>query len=159
MINWTLQTISIKQLKANPKNPRQISKEQVQHLEELIKKYGMIDKLVVNADMMVVGGHQRLKILKKLKIKEVECWVPDRLLDKDELDHLCVGLNLNQGKWDYDILANEYEMIDLLKWGFSEDQLVGDCKDAEEKISEIGKEAEEKSSKKTKNCPNCGHEL
>lgn len=156
MINWTLQTIPIKNLRVNPKNPRQISKEQAQHLESLIKKYGMIEKLIVDMDMMVIGGHQRLRILKKMKVKDVECWVPDRALDVDELDHLCVGLNLNQGKWDYDILANEYEVIDLLKWGFSEDQLLGDCKEAEEKIAETETES---NSKKTKNCPNCGCEL
>lgn len=156
MINWTLQTIPIKKLKANPKNPRQISKEQAQHLESLIKKYGMIEKLIVDMDMMVIGGHQRLKILKKLKLKEVECWVPDRELDVDELDHLCVGLNLNQGKWDYDVLANQYDVIDLLKWGFSEEQLLGDCKEAEKKIIENENEPD---GKKTKNCPNCGCEL
>lgn len=156
MINWTLQTIPIKNLRVNPKNPRQISKEQAQHLESLIKKYGMIEKLIVDIDLMVIGGHQRLRILKKMKLKEVECWVPDRELDANELDHLCVGLNLNQGKWDYDILANEYEVIDLLKWGFSEDQLLGDCKEAEGKIAETEPES---NSKKTKNCPNCGCEL
>ena len=49
---------------------------------------------------------------------------------KEEIDHLCIGLNLNQGQWDYDLLGNLWEPIDLLKWGFTEEQLLG-CADVE----------------------------
>ena len=156
MINWTLHTIPIKNLKDHSKNPRQISKEQLHHLENLIQKFGLIDKPIVNLDTTIIGGHQRVKILKRMKVKEVECWVPDRQLSEEELDHLCLGLNLNQGKWDWDILANNFNELDLLSWGFTEDQLLGSCNEAEDILKE---EKENSSSKKTKTCPNCGHEL
>ncbi len=156
MINWKLQTIPIKQLKKHPKNPRQINKEQLIHLENLIKKFGLIDKPIVNLDLTLIGGHQRLKILKKMKVKEVECWVADQQIEQDDIDHLCIGLNLNQGKFDYDILANEWEIIDLLKWGFTEEQLLGSCKEAEEVL---GSEEAEPKPKKLKMCPACGHEF
>lgn len=155
MINWTLKTIAIKQLKDHPKNPRQITKDHMHHLENLIKKFGLIDKPIVNQDLTIIGGHQRIKILKKMKVKEVECWVPDQQLEQEDIDHLCLGLNLNQGKFDFEILANEWEPLDLLKWGFTEEQLLGICKESDE-----GLEGEKESkSKKQHLCPNCGHEF
>ena len=97
------------------------------HLENLITKFGMIDKPIVNKDWTIIGGHQRVKVLKKMKAKNVECWVPDRDLTQEEVDHLCIGLNLNQGFFDYDILANQWDPVDLLSWGFTEEELLG-CK-------------------------------
>lgn len=153
MIQWHLETLSLKDLKPNPKNPRRIQKDQCQRLEELIGKFGLIDKPIINKNLTVIGGHQRLRILKKKKVKTVECWVPDRQLEDEEIDQLMIGLNLNQGDWDWDMLANQFEAIDLLKYGFTEDQLIGPYQDIEE-------ESEKSiSKKKTKECPNCGHEF
>lgn len=143
MIEWTLMTLSLKTLKPHAKNPRQINKDQAKHLEDLIKKFGLIDKPIVNLDNMIIGGHQRIKILKKLKLKEVQCWVPDHLLSEEEIDHLCIGLNLNQGSFDFDILANEWNPIDLLKWGFTEEQLIGSAKEAEAAATALEEEEDE----------------
>ena len=153
MINWKLETLSIKDLKDHPKNPRQISKDQFKRLSELIAKFGLIDKPIVNLDMTIIGGHQRIKVLKKMKTKAVECWVPDHQLEQDEIDHLCIGLNLNQGSFDYDILANQWNPLDLLNWGFSEKDLLDSCEETEKLL-----ENEEKQ-QKTKTCPSCGHEF
>ena len=153
MIEWHLKTIPIKDLKDHPKNPRKIDKAQLNHLEGLIKKFGLIDKPIVNLDNTIIGGHQRIKILKKMKVKDVECWVPNTLLSDDDIDHLCCGLNLNQGTFDFDILANEFNPIDLLKWGFNEDQLLDAAREAEEVLKPIDKD------KKKKKCPSCGHEF
>lgn len=154
-ITWSLKAIPIKDLVENPKNPRFISKEQARLLGELIDYFGLIDKPIVNLDNMVIGGHQRLKILKKMKVKIVECCVPDRLLTPEEIDRLCIGLNLNQGSFDYEILANSYEVTDLLAWGFTEDQLLGNL----EQIIENIDEKEKSQSSKKKECPACGHEF
>lgn len=155
MINWHLEVLPISKLKEHPKNPRQIHKDQFKHLQNLIDKFGLIDKPIVNKDWTVVGGHQRIKVLKKMKVKNVECWVPDEQISDEDVDHLCIGLNLNQGKWDYDCLANLWEPLDLLKWGFSEEMLLGISKEDED-----GSEPEEKEKKKkTTTCPSCGHEF
>ncbi len=142
MINWKLEFIPIKELKNHPKNPRQINKEQFAHLENLIKKFGLIDKPIINLDKTIIGGHQRIKILKKMKCKEIECWVPDQQLSDEDIDHLCIGLNLNQGQFDYDILANQWEIVDLLKWGFTEQQLLGLSKEVETIESDLTEEDE-----------------
>lgn len=155
MINWHLKTIPLKDLKDHAKNPRQITKEHMHHLEALIDKFGMIDKPIVNLDHTIIGGHQRIKILKKQKTKEIECWVPDRQLNQQDVDHLCIGLNLNRGEWDYDILANEWEPLDLLKWGFTEQQLLG----LEKEKTATEENAENDQGDDDCKCPTCGKKM
>jgi len=152
-LNWHIEELPIKQLKEHPKNPRQINKHNNKNLERQLQKFGLIDKPVVNTDYTVIGGHQRLRILKKMKTKTVECWVPDRELNEQEIDELCIGLNLHQGSWDYDILGNLWEPVDLLGYGFTEEQLLGISTD------DLEEKEEKPSSKKKKCCPNCGFEL
>ena len=152
-IEWKLVTYPIKSLKPHPKNPRQMTRQQSAKLEGLIQQFGMIDKPIINKDFTIIGGHQRIKILKKMGAKTVDCWIPDRLLDQMEVDSLCIGLNLHQGSFDMDVLANEWDMLELLGHGFSEEQLLGlsppDMEEDEEPIA-----------KKKKNiCPACGHEF
>jgi DNA modification methylase len=127
-----MKLLLIKDLKDHSRNPRKITKEQQQHLQKLIEKFGLIDKPIVNLDMTIIGGHQRIKVLKKMKVKEVECWLPEKMLEQEDIDHLCIGLNLNQGSFDYDILANEWDPIDLLHYGFTEEQLLGVGKEVEQ---------------------------
>ena len=156
VIEWKLEPVLIKLLKENPKNPRQINKDVVQRLSEFIDKFGLIDKPIINQDHTIIGGHQRIRLLKKKKVKTVECWVPSRMLDEKELEELGLGLNLHQGKWDWDQLANEFEPLDLLQYGFTEEQLLGSCKESEEVLDEAqGKDK----TKKKHECPNCGCEF
>lgn len=153
MIHWRLETLEIKRLKQHPKNPRQINKQQLDRLSKTIDKFGLIDKPIVNSDDTIIGGHQRIRILKTQKAKKIECWVPDRLLDDKEVEELVISLNLNQGSWDVDVLANSWNMEDLLSYGFTEDYLVGITE--EETEPEEGKSKE----KKCKTCPSCGAEI
>jgi ParB-like chromosome segregation protein Spo0J len=156
MINWHLEVLPIKSLEEHPKNPRQISKKKFHRLSKLISKFGLIDKPIVNLDKTIIGEHQRIRVLKKMKLKEVECWVPDTQIEDFDMDELCIGLNLFLGDFDYDILADLWEPIDLLKHGFTEEQLVGKYKEAEDSIFA---EPKEEKKKKMKCCPNCGHEF
>ncbi len=152
MINWTLGVYQIKELKASEKNPRQISKDQFNQLQVSIEKFGFIDKPIINKNLQIICGHQRIKVLKRQKAKTVECWVPDRMLEESEVDELMVRHNLNTGNFNFDILANEFNALDLLDWGFTESQLIGSFDDKPE--SESGKK-----DKKKKECPSCGHEF
>ncbi len=76
-------------------------------------------------------------------------------MSPEDVDELCIGLNLHQGTFDYDILANQWEPLDLLQYGFSEEQLLGLCKEAEEVLEEANNEKK----KKITTCPNCGCNL
>jgi hypothetical protein len=158
-ITWSLRSVKVKDLKEHPRNPRQISKDQMAQLQGLIQKFGLIDKPIINTDRMLIGGHQRLTALKKMGVKEVECWAPDRELSNEDIDHLCIGLNKATGFWDFDKLANEWEMDKLLEWGFTEDELFGAVQKAQNISLDESEKKDEEKPKKTKTCPSCGHEF
>jgi len=160
-LSWTLKTLEIKSLKENPKNPREITKEMTERLSGLISKFGLIDKPIVNQDLTLIGGHQRIKALKKQKVKVVECWMPDRLLSQEEIDELSIGLNLYQGAWDLKILSEEWNPVDLLEYGFTSEQLLGTNKelDGEALLGEEKETVNNSSKKKESTCPACGHKF
>jgi DNA modification methylase len=124
-INWTLQTFRLDELTDYYKNPRSLSEKEFKQLKTSLDKFGMIDKPIVNLDSAhtVIGGHQRKHVLEAEGVKEVECWIPDRELSDKEVEELNIRLNKNTGSWDFDTLANEFELDDLLDWGFDKGEL------------------------------------
>ena len=124
-INWTLQQFNIDELTDYYKNPRSLSDKEFKQLKTSLDKFGMIDKPIVNADSAhtIIGGHQRKHVLESTGVKEIECWIPDRELSDKEVEELNIRLNKNTGSWDFDVLANEFELDDLLEWGFDKGEL------------------------------------
>jgi len=106
----------VKNLNPASYNPRQISSKQYKDLKESVKKFGLVDPIIVNKDNTVIGGHQRLKICKDLKYVDVDCVMLD--LSKEEERELNIRLNKNTGDFDMDILANEFDIEELTDWGF-----------------------------------------
>jgi DNA modification methylase len=113
--------IEINKLKPASYNPRQITTKQYNDLKESIKKFDLVDPIIINKDMTVIGGHQRLKVCKDLKHTEIDCVVLD--LTKEEERELNIRLNKSGGEFDMDILANEFEIEELKDWGFKEIEL------------------------------------
>lgn len=111
-----LEKIKISKLKAATYNPRQISTKQYNDLKKSLDKFGVVDPIIINKDYTVIGGHQRLKICKELNHKEIGCIILD--LDKDDERELNIRLNKNTGEFDMDILANEFDIDNLVDWGF-----------------------------------------
>jgi len=124
-INWTLQQFRLDELTDYYKNPRSLSEKEFKQLKTSLDKFGMIDKPIVNADSAhtIIGGHQRKHVLEASGVKEIECWIPDRELSDKEVEELNIRLNKNTGSWDFDMLANEFELDDLLDWGFDKQEL------------------------------------
>lgn len=153
-MDWHLEARKIKDLKEYYKNPRKLTKEQADQLKRSISKFGIIDRPVINPDGTIIGGHQRLRTLKKLGIKEIECWVPAESLEEKDVEELNIRLNKNSGEFDYDILANQFDLDKLVDWGFTleEFQLEG-LVDEEEPAAQSKKE------EKSFCCPNCGHKF
>lgn len=120
---WSLLEVPLDQLRIHTKNPRSLSVEQQRHLDESMSKFGLIDKPVLNADFTIIGGHQRVSVLKLQGETSCFCWMPDRLLSDEEVDELNIRLNKNVGDWDWEILANQWDINDLLDWGFTEKDL------------------------------------
>ena len=99
-----------------PYNPRQSTAKQEKHLKESLEKFGMVEPIIFNKRTgYIVGGHFRVRELKKLGIKEIECVIVD-LNEADEKE-LNIRLNANTGSWDWDTLANDWEVVDLEAWG------------------------------------------
>lgn len=148
---WSLRTVKVKELKGMTKNPRRMTSEQRNHLKLSMDRFGLIDKPVVNLDNQIIGGHQRIRILKADGKKEIECWIPSQMLSEKQVEELCLRMNKNTGEWDWDSLANSFEVPDLLEWGFNvEDLGLG----SDEEIKPIKKKDPDMLT-----CPNCGHEF
>jgi DNA modification methylase len=137
-IKWTLQKFNIKDLKDYYKNPRTLTDEQFIQLKISLEKFGLIDKPIVTQAGLIIGGHQRKRVLEKLGVKEIECYVPDKEMTEKEIEELNIRLNKNTGEWDFEILANQWNTKDLLDWGFKEEDFnMGPVEDIEEDESEI----------------------
>lgn len=82
----------------NPRKDLKPSDAEYVKIKNSIEKFGFVSPLVINKDMTVIGGHQRLKVLKEMGIVEVECIIVD--LDKTNEKALNIALNKIQGDWD-----------------------------------------------------------
>ena len=114
--------VNINSLNPAEYNPRQISNKQYEDLKASMEKFGCVDPIIININPerlnVVVGGHQRLRILRELGAEKVPT-VSVNLSQEDERE-LNVRLNKSGGEWDMDILANEFDIVDLKDWGFKD---------------------------------------
>ena len=117
--------VNISSLNPAEYNPRQISNKQYEDLKASMEKFGCVDPIIININPerlnVVVGGHQRLRILRDLGAEKVPT-VSVNLSEEDERE-LNVRLNKSGGEWDMDILANEFDIVDLKEWGFKDIEL------------------------------------
>lgn len=111
--------VQVKDLKANPNNPRYIRDEKFEKLKKSIQDFPEMLKLrpvVVDDDMMVLGGNMRLKALTELGIDEVEVIKAKDLTEKQKAEFI-IKDNVGFGDWDWDMLANEWDNTQLGEWG------------------------------------------
>lgn len=125
-IEWKSQTWKLKDLRDYDKNPRKMDKKRFEKLVESLKTDGYHQRLLINTDGTIIGGHARKKALLKAGYKEsseIEVLVPDRLLVDEDFDRVNIRDNLPYGEFDFDILANNFVAEQLLEWGMPEDWL------------------------------------
>jgi DNA modification methylase len=114
-----VQTVSISEIKPNPNNPRIIKDDKFEKLVKSIKEFPKmleIRPIVVNDDMIVLGGNMRLKACKAAGLKEVPIIRASELTD-DEQRQFIIKDNVSGGEWDWDMLANEWDSEQLEEWG------------------------------------------
>jgi len=112
--------------KLNPAiyNPRFINETEMAKLKRSIMEFGMVEPLVINKDLTVIGGHQRLKASIELGWTKVPCVVVD--LDKRKEQLLNLALNKIQGEWDYNKLYDILVVLegdDISLAGFDTDEI------------------------------------
>jgi len=114
-----MQKVKISDIKSNPNNPRLIKSEKFEKLVNSIKQFPQMLELrpiVVNNDMVVLGGNMRLKACKEAGLKEVPIIKASELTPEQEKEFI-VKDNVGFGEWDWDILANEWDAPQLEEWG------------------------------------------
>lgn len=124
-INPKIVMVAVGDLNASTYNPRKWSEEATKNLAESIKRFGLVDPLLVNGALdrknVVIGGHFRLHIAQNLGFKEVPVVyldIPDEAKEKE----LNLRLNKNHGEWDYGLLA-EFDDSLLADVGFGSEEL------------------------------------
>ena len=106
----------LSELKPAPYNPRKSNEKQEADLKQSLEKFGVVEPIIFNKQTgYIVGGHFRVRELKKLGYKEVECVVVD-LSEEDEKE-LNIRLNANTGEWNWEELANGWDAEKLEEWG------------------------------------------
>ena len=152
-ITWKNEKRKISELIHFEQNPRQLSEKDYTDLRKSLEKFNLAEIPAINTDNTIIAGHQRLKILAELKGPdfEIDVRVPNQKLTEKDFREYLIRSNKNTGKWDWDGLANNFEMSDLLNWGFDTDDFSfldgGEVEEKEEKAQKIT------------TCPKCGHEF
>ena len=114
-----IQKVKLSEIKSNPNNPRIIKDDKFHKLVKSIKEFPKmleIRPIVVNQDMIVLGGNMRLKASKEAGLKEVFIVKADDLTE-DEQKQFIIKDNVGFGEWDWDIIANEWDADQIQEWG------------------------------------------
>jgi hypothetical protein len=113
-----MQKVSISEVKPNPSNPRIIKDAKFKKLVQSLKDFpemASVRPIVVNSDMVVLGGNMRLKAMieagwDKVPVEVVE-WGQEKQME------FIIKDNVGFGSWDWEVLANEWESDQLEEWG------------------------------------------
>jgi site-specific DNA-methyltransferase (adenine-specific) len=114
-----IQNVPINTVKANPNNPRIIKDDKFAKLVKSINEFPQMLKLrpiVVNDDMVVLGGNMRLKACKEAGLKEIPIIKASELTEQQQKEFI-VKDNVGYGEWDWDDLANNWDVDELTDWG------------------------------------------
>lgn len=158
---WTTETRIVKALIPLPYNPRKLSEKQRKDLEESLAKFNLVEIPAINLDNTIIAGHQRLMILSALGRgdEEIDVRVPNRMLTVAEVKEYNIRSNKNTGEWDVDTLKANFDLYELLQWGFDHDGFM-DLGLEIPKFQGVGAEEQPRLDlKKTVTCPACGHEF
>jgi len=114
-----IQKVKISEVKNNPNNPRILKDDKFRKLVQSIKDFPKmleIRPIVVNDEMIVLGGNMRLKACKEAGLKEIHIIKAESLTEEQQKEFI-IKDNVGFGEWDWEQLANEWDNQDLGNWG------------------------------------------
>lgn len=115
--------IEINKIKANPNNPRLIKDFKFKKLVNSIKEFPeMLEKrpIVVDENMIVLGGNMRLRACLEAGLKKVHISIAKNWTEKQKKEFI-IKDNISYGEWEWETLANEYDVLNLDTWGLDLD--------------------------------------
>lgn len=113
-----IKKVKIAEVKPNPNNPRLIKDDKFRKLVKSIQEFPdmlNVRPIVVNKDMIVLGGNMRLKAIKEAGIKEINVDIVD--WNEQQQKEFIVKDNASFGEWDWSELANNWDVEELTDWG------------------------------------------
>jgi DNA modification methylase len=149
-LEWRTITRRVSDLVPNIQNPRVMSPVQTEALKKSLRKFDLVELPVVDLDNKVIAGHQRLLALKLLGRENdmIPVRMPTRKLTQNEYDQYLLSSNRIHGEWDWEKLAEHFEVDILLMSGFEQEDLAylydnleveGDDWDADKELGRIKK--------------------
>ena len=111
--------ININKVKSNPNNPRIIKDDKFEKLVKSIKEFPKMLELrpiVVNNDMIVLGGNMRLKACKEAGLKQVHIIKASELTEEEQREFI-IKDNVGFGEWDWELINAEWDLEELYNWG------------------------------------------
>ena len=126
--------VKISKIKKNPNNPRLVKDDKFKKLVQSIKDFPEMLKIrpiVVNEDMVVLGGNMRLRACKDAGLKDVPIIQASELTEKQQREFI-IKDNVGFGEWDWDMIANEWDAEQLDDWGLDMPFDLGEELEAEE---------------------------
>ena len=113
-----IKEINIKEIKSNPNNPRVLKDDKFKKLVQSLKDFpemANVRPIVVNTDMIVLGGNMRLRAMQEAGWKKAPVQIVDWSIEKQ--NEFIIKDNVGFGEWDWDVLANEWDVEKLEDWG------------------------------------------
>jgi ParB-like chromosome segregation protein Spo0J len=110
--------VKVAAIKSNPKNPRLIKDDKFKKLVKSIKEFPEMETvrpIVVNKDMVILGGNMRYKAMIECGYKEVNVEVVD--WSEQKQNEFIIKDNVGFGEWEWEMVANEWDEIELKDWG------------------------------------------
>lgn len=151
-----VELVPIGKIKANPNNPRIIKDDKFHKLVKSIQEFPEmlnIRPIVVNADMVVLGGNMRLKACKEAGLKELPVIQASELTEEQQKQFI-IKDNVGFGEWDWEALANQWDNEELQEWGLDIPNFAIKAEESIEDETLLDGEI------KTENqCPKCGYEF
>jgi hypothetical protein len=121
-----IEQVPLKQIKPNPKNPRTIKDSKFRQLVQSIKEFPDMLKvrpIVVDENMIVLGGNQRLKACREAGLKDI--WIINaKFLTPSQQQEFMIKDNTSFGEWDWEVLTDGWKRNDLTTWGIELPQFV-----------------------------------
>jgi DNA modification methylase len=128
-----IKKVKITEVISNPNNPRLIKDDKFKKLVKSIQEFPdmlNVRPIVVNTDMVVLGGNMRLKAIKEAGIKEINIDIVD--WNEQQQKEFIVKDNVGYGEWDWDDLANNWDAEELTDWGLDIPNFDSNVLEAEE---------------------------